>query len=250
MSGHSKWANIKHKKAKSDAKRGKIFTKLVKEIMVAAKMGGSDIGGNPRLRAAVDKAKADNLPADNIDRAIKKGAGELANVSYEEGIYEGYGPGGVAVLVSYMTDNKNRTASEVRHAFTKSGGRLGESGSVSYMFEKKGFFTFDMGSVSEDAMMESALEAGAEDVVANKEDGVFEVYTDPVDFMKVKSEFDRLGIKYTVSEITMIPKTTVHVEGKTAQQLLNLLEEIEDNDDVQNVYANFDIPDQEIEKIA
>ncbi len=249
MSGHSKWANIKHKKAKTDAKKGKIFTKLVKEIMVAAKSGG-DASGNPRLRAAIDKAKAENLPADNIDRAVKKGAGELQGVIYEEGTYEGYGPGGVAVLVNFMTDNRNRTASEVRHAFTSFNGSLGQSGSVGYMFEKKGLFTFDMGAITEERLMEAALEAGAEDVVPNQEDGIYEVYTDPVDFAKVKTAFDKAGVKYSTADIPMIPKTTVKVEGKTAQQVLNLLETLEDLDDVQSVYANFDISSQEMAKIA
>ena len=250
MSGHSKWANIKHKKAKSDAKKGKIFTKLVKEIMVAAKMGGSDITGNPRLRLAVEKAKVENLPSDNIDRAIKKGAGELQNVIYEEGMYEGYGLGGVAVLVQFMTDNRNRTASEVRHAFSRFGGSLGQSGSVAWMFEKKGMFTFDMKVISEDNLMEAALEAGADDVASNREDGIFEVYTDSTAFAKVKANFDRAGLVYVSADITMVPKTTVKVEGKTAHQVLNLLEELEDLDDVQAVYANFDIPSQEMAEIA
>lgn len=250
MSGHSKWANIKHKKAKTDAKKGKIFTKLVKEIMVAAKVGGSDPGGNPRLRLAVEKAKMENLPADNIDRAIKKGAGELQNVNYEEGTYEGYGPGGVAVLVNFMTDNRNRTASEVRHAFSRLGGSLGQSGSVSWMFEKRGVFTFDMSSISEDKLMEAAIDAGAEDVVPNKGDNVFEVYTDPVEFNKVKMAFDKQGLKYGNADIAMVPKTTVKVQGKVAQQVLNLLEELEDLDDVQSVSANFDMPEEEMAKIA
>ncbi len=250
MSGHSKWANIKHKKAKSDAKKGKVFTKLVKEIMVAAKVGGSDPSGNPRLRAAIDNAKSENLPADNIERAIKKGAGELDSVNYEEGTYEGYGPGGVAVLVNFMTDNRNRTASEVRHAFASFGGSLGQSGSVGYLFEKKGFFTFEMDSITEERLMEAALEAGAEDVVANNEDRVFEVYTSPADFLKVKGAFDAAGVRYTLAETTMAPKTTVRVEGKTARQVLSLLEELEDLDDVQSVYANFDIPSEEMAGVA
>ncbi len=250
MSGHSKWANIKHKKARSDAKKGKIFTKLVKEIMVAAKMSGSDISGNPRLRLAVEKAKVENLPADNIERAIKKGAGELQNVNYEEGMYEGYGPGGVAVLVQFMTDNRNRTASEVRHAFSRFGGSLGQSGSVAWMFEKKGMFTFDIKAITEDKLMEAALDAGAEDVISNREDGIFEVYSDSTEFGKVKSNFDRAGLVYMSADITMVPKTAVKVGGKTAQQVLNLLEELEDLDDVQAVYANFDIPSQEMAKIA
>ena len=250
MSGHSKWANIKHKKAKTDAKKGKVFTKLVKEVMVAAKTGGADPSGNPRLRLAIEKAKAENLPADNIERAIKKGAGELDNVVYEEGTYEGYGPSGVAVLVNFMTDNRNRTASEVRHAFTKSGGSLGQSGSVSYMFEKRGLFTFDMGAVSEEKLMEAALEAGAEDVTPNQDDNVFEVYTDPTEFHKVKTSLDNSGLKYAQADITMVPKTSVKVEGKAARQVLNLLEELEDLDDVQTVYANFDISAEEMAEMA
>lgn len=250
MSGHSKWANIKHKKARTDAKRGKIFTKLVKEIMVAAKVGGSDISGNPRLRTAVEKAKAENLPADNIERAIKKGAGELQGVTYEEGTYEGYGPGGVAVLVNFMTDNRNRTAADVRHAFTKYGGSLGQSGSVAYMFDKKGYFAFDMSSITEERLMEAALEAGAEDVVANREDNIYEAYAAASEFSNVKKSFDEAGVKYTRSDVEMIPSNTVKVEGKQAQQVLNLLEALEDLDDVQSVYANFDISDEEMEKIA
>ena len=249
MSGHSKWANIKHKKAKTDAKKGKVFTKLVREIMVAAK-SGSDISGNPRLRLAVENAKAENLPADNIDRAIKKGAGELDNVQYEEGTYEGYGPAGVAVLVNFMTDNRNRTASEVRHAFSSFGGSLGQSGSVSYMFDKKGVFTFDMGAISEERLMEAALEAGAEDVVPNQDDSVFEVYTDPTDYARVRAAFDQAGVKYSHSDIEMIPKTTVKVEGKPAEQVLRLLEELEDLDDVQSVFANFDISSEEMSRFA
>lgn len=250
MSGHSKWANIKHKKAKSDAKKGKIFTKLVKEIMVAAKMGGSDPSGNPRLRQAIDTARTENLPADNIERAIKKGAGELQGVVYEEGTYEGYAPGGVAVLVNYMTDNKNRTAPEVRHLFTRYNGSLGQAGSVSFMFEKKGVFTFDMAGITEDALMEAALSAGAEDVVTNTDDKVFEVYSDPVEFHKVKTALDAAGVKYMRSEIIMIPKTTVKVEGKTARQVLELLEGLEDLDDVQSVHANFDISEEELAGMA
>jgi YebC/PmpR family DNA-binding regulatory protein len=250
MAGHSKWANIKHKKAREDAKKGKTFSKLVKEIMVAAKMGGSDPASNPRLRTAIDKAKGENLPADNIERAIKKGAGELEGVNYEEGVYEGYGPGGVAVLVNFMTDNRNRTASDVRHAFTKHGGSLGQSGSVAWMFEQKGLFTFDIDSISEEALMEAALEAGAEDMVPNKDDGLFEVYTDPSDFHQVKTSYDESGLKYSESDISMIPKNTVKVECKTAQQVLRLLEDLEDLDDVQTVYANFDIPAEEMANIA
>lgn len=250
MAGHSRWANIKHKKAKSDAKKGKVFTKLIKEVIVAAKMGGGDADGNPRLRAAIDKARANNVPADNIERAIKKGSGELEGVHYEEHVYEGYGPGGVAVLVSVTTDNKNRTAGDVRHIFTKCGGRLGESGSVAWMFDKKGMFIFDMDSISEDRLMEIAIEAGAEDVITNNEDRVFEVYTAPADFHKVKEVFDAKGLKPTLAEISMMPKNTVRIEGKDAEHVLRLMDELEEQDDVQNVYANFDIPGEEMEKVV
>lgn len=246
MSGHSRWANIKHKKAKSDAKKGKVFTKLIKEVMVAAKMGGADPSANPRLRTAIDKARGENVPSDNIERAIKKGAGELESVNYEEFFYEGYGAGGAAILVLVMTDNRNRTASEVRHTFAQYNGRMGEAGSVAWMFEKKGMFAFDMSAVTEDKLMEAALDAGAEDVITNDEDKVFEVYTAPSDFHSVKDAFDKKGIKYTLAEISMIPKNTVRLEGKEANQVIRLMEELEDLDDVQSVYANFDIPAEEM----
>lgn len=241
MSGHSKWSTIKHKKAKTDAKRGKIFSKVVKEIMVAAKMGGSDPDANARLRTIIEKAKSVNLPADNIDRAIKKGAGELSGVNYEEGTYEGYGPGGVAVLVSFMTDNRNRTASEVRHAFTKGNGNLGENGSVSWIFDLRGLITVPTKSTDEDTIMDAALEAGAIDVTTNEEDGIFEVYTEPSGFLDVKSALSEGGFQIDMAETTMIPQNTVRVEGKTATQLLRLIDALEDLDDVQEVYANFDM---------
>ncbi|MFQ5480937.1 MAG: YebC/PmpR family DNA-binding transcriptional regulator [Thermodesulfobacteriota bacterium] len=250
MSGHSKWSTIKHKKARTDAKRGKIFSKIVKELIVAARMGGSDPSGNPRLRTAIDKAKSVNLPGENMERAIKKGAGELDGVAYEEGTYEGYGSGGVAVIVEYMTDNKNRTASDVRHAFTKHAGSLGTNGSVSWIFEQKGFFVFSMDSVAEDTLMEAAIEAGADDVVTNAEDKIYEVYTDPGEFHNVKTAFDEAGLIYEQGELTMIPKNEVKVEGRTAVKVMKLLEDLEDLDDVQNVYANFDISAEEMERIA
>ncbi|MEK7880941.1 MAG: YebC/PmpR family DNA-binding transcriptional regulator [Deltaproteobacteria bacterium] len=250
MSGHSKWANIKHRKAKSDVKRGKTFTKLVKEIMVAAKLGGSDISSNPRLRTAVDTAKSENLPADNIERAIKKGAGELASINYEEGMYEGYGPGGVAVLVSYMTDNKNRTASEVRFAFSKVGGRMGEAGSVIWKFDKKGVFNFDMNSIEEEKLLSAAIDAGAEDVLPDSDAKVYEVFTDPGDFHKVKTAFDAKGFKYTFAGISMIPKTPVKVEGAMVAKVLKFVEAMEDLDDVQEVFADFDISAEDMEKVA
>lgn len=247
MSGHSKWANIKHKKARNDEKRGKVFSKLVKEIMVAAKMGGSDIDGNPRLRTAVDKAKGLSVPKENIDRAIKKGAGELADVTYHEGYYEGYGPGGIAVLVTYMTDNKNRTVSDVRGIFNKSGGALAESGAVAWMFDKKGMITFPIEVNDEDTLMDEALEAGADDVVRNDDDGVFEVFTAPEDYLNVKDAFDKKELKYEMSDVIMIPKNTVKVPSEHVKKLLKLLEDIEDLDDVQAVDANFDIDPADLE---
>ncbi len=250
MSGHSRWANIKHKKARSDAKKGKVFTKLVKEIMVAARHGGTDASANARLRLAIEKAKAENLPADNIDRAVKKGAGELSTVNYEEGCYEGYGPGGVAVLVNFTTDNRNRTAADVRHAFTSYGGSLGQSGSVSWMFEKKGLFLFESASISEDSLIDLALKAGADDVAANPADKSYEVYADPALFAKVKAQFDSQGLKYSSADITMVPKTVVHVQGKTAEHVLKLLDALEDLDDVSSVYANFDISEEDLKNIA
>lgn len=248
MAGHSKWANIKHRKGRVDAKRGKVFSKLVKEIMVAAKMGGSDPANNPRLRTAIEKGKAENMPGDNIDRAIKKGSGELSDVNYEEGTYEGYGPGGVAVLVNYMTDNKNRTASEVRHTFTKNNGNLGENGSVGWIFELKGLITLDIGAVNEEALMEAALDAGAEDVVVNTEDKVYEVLTEPQGFLDVKDSLREAGFPMTLADITMIPKNTVAVEGKAAGQLIRLIDALEDLDDVQSVYANFEMSAEDMEE--
>ncbi|MBI5286385.1 MAG: YebC/PmpR family DNA-binding transcriptional regulator [Deltaproteobacteria bacterium] len=250
MAGHSRWANVKHRKAREDARRGKVFTKLLREVMVATRMGGGDPAGNPRLRTAIEKARGENVPGENIERAIKKGTGEMEGVHYEEYFYEGYGPGGVAVLVAVMTDNRNRTVSDVRHVFSKCGGRLGESGSVAWMFEKKGMFTFDMTTINEDSLVEVALVAGAEDVVTNEEDKLYEVYTSPADFHTVKETFDRKGFKYSLAEISMVPKTTVRVEGGVAQQVLRLTEELEELDDVQEVFANFDIPAQEMEKVA
>ena len=248
MSGHSKWATIRHKKGAADAKRGKIFTKLIKELMVSARMGGGNPEGNPRLRAAVLAAKAENMPKDNIDRAIKKGTGELEGVSYEEMMYEGYGPGGVAVLVDIMTDNRNRAASEVRHIFSRNSGNLGEAGCVAWMFNKKGSIVFDKKAIPEEELIELALEAGAEDVIDQEDQ--FEIITSPEDFANVKAAFDDKGLDYELAEITMSPQTTVRIEDpKTAQQLLRLMDALEDADDVQHVYANFDIPDQIIESL-
>jgi YebC/PmpR family DNA-binding regulatory protein len=248
MSGHSKWATIKHKKGAADAKRGKVFTKLIKELMVAARMGGGNPEGNPRLRAALLAAKAENMPKDNIDRAIKKGTGELEGVNYEEFAYEGYGPAGVAVLVDIMTDNRNRAASEVRHIFSRNSGNLGEAGCVAWMFNKKGSIVFDKKAMPEEELIELALEAGAEDV--KDQEDQFEVITSPEDFLNVKAAFDDRELKYELAEITMSPQTTVRIEDpKAAQQLLRLMDALEDSDDVQNVYANFDIPDQIIESL-
>lgn len=241
MAGHSKWAQIKHKKAAVDAKRGKIFTKIAKEITVAVRLGGKDPEMNPRLRTVIAKAKGVNMPNDNIERAIKKGTGELADFQYEEITYEGYGPGGVAVLVEAMTDNKNRTVSEIRHLFSKYNGNLGETGCVSWVFEQKGYFVFDGTDITEDELMEIAIEAGAEDV--RNDDGSLEVITDPADFEKVKEAFDKKGLKYSVAEVTKIPKNYVEIKDKDAENMIKLFDALEDHDDVQNVYANFDIPD-------
>ncbi len=240
MSGHSKWATTKHKKAATDAKRGKIFTKLAKEITVAAKLGGGDPGGNPRLRTAIAKAKSVSLPAENIKRAIQKGTGELPGVSYEEVIYEGYGPGGVAVIVEVMTDNRNRTVSEIRNIFSKAGGNMGEAGCVSWMFHKKGYMVASSSKADEDKLMSLALDSGAEDM--QTEDDNFVITTAPNDFENVKKALEDAGVALDVAEITMIPQTYVKLDGKEAQQMLRLVETLEDNDDVQNVYANFDIP--------
>lgn len=248
MSGHSKWSSIKHKKGAADAKRGKIFTKLIKEITVAARLGGGDPDGNPRLRAAIAAAKAENMPKENIERGIKKGTGELEGISYEEANYEGYGPGGVAVLVDCVTDNKNRTVADVKHFFERYGGNLGAPGCVAWMFEKKGLIVFEKEKVDEEQLLDLALEAGAEDV---KEQGAdFEVITDPSDFEAVKKAVDEAGLPYTFSEVTMIPRNTVGVEGKKAQQMLNLMQALEDHDDVSHVYANFDISDEVMEALG
>ena len=242
MSGHSKWAGIKHKKAKVDAQRGRVFTKIIREITVAARVGGGDPGGNPRLRTAIQAARAVNMPAENIERAVKKGTGELEGVSYEEINYEGYGPGGVAVLVEVVTDNKNRTVGEIRKLFSKNGGSLGEVGCVGFLFEKKGYIQVDAAKVDEDQLLSIALEAGAEDL--QREESVFAVTTVPKDFEKVRDAIVKSGIQPLSAEITMVPKSTVKLEGKPAEQMLRLMEELEEHDDVQHVYANFDIPEQ------
>lgn len=248
MSGHSKWSSIKHKKGATDAKRGKVFSRLIKEVTVAARLGGGDTTGNPRLRAAIQAAKAENMPKDNIERAIKKGTGELEGASYEEVNYEAYGPGGVAVLIDCLTDNKNRTVADIKYAFDRHGGNIGEPGCVSWIFEKKGLIVFEKDKVEEEKLFELALEAGAEDV---KEQGTeFEVLTDPANFESVKEAFDNAGLNYILSEIDMIPQNTVYLEGKKAQQMLSLMEALEDNDDISHVYANFDIPENIMEAMG
>ncbi|MBW1784346.1 MAG: YebC/PmpR family DNA-binding transcriptional regulator [Deltaproteobacteria bacterium] len=248
MSGHSKWSSIKHKKGAADAKRGKIFTKLIKEITVAARMGGGDPDGNPRLRSAIAAAKAENMPKENIERGIKKGTGELEGVSYEEATYEGYGPGGVAVLIDCLTDNRNRTVADIKHLFERHGGNLGEPGCVSWMFEQKGLIAFEKDKVDEENLFDVALEAGAEDV--NEEETEIEVITNPSDFEPVKKAIEDASLSYTFSEVTKIPKNTVKVEGKKAQQMLTLMQALEDHDDVSHVYANFDISEDVMEALG
>jgi YebC/PmpR family DNA-binding regulatory protein len=242
MSGHSKWSSIKHKKAATDARRGKIFTKLIKEITVAARMGGGDPDANSRLRTAILAAKSENMPKDNIDRAIKKGTGELEGVNYEESIYEGYGPGGAAVLVESLTDNKNRTVADIRNIFSKNNGSLGENGCVAWMFEKKGYIAVESKKVEEEVLMEAALEGGADDI--REDDSNFEVITAPEDFNAVKEVIDNASIPYIVAEITMLPQSTTNLAGKEAEQMVRLMEMLEDNDDVQKVYTNADIPEE------
>lgn len=246
MSGHSKWASIKHKKGAADAKRGKIFTKIIKEITIAARNGGGKPEGNPSLRLAISKAKQANMPADNIDRAIKKGTGELEGVNYEEVVYEGYGVSGVAMYVEVLTDNKNRTTAEIRNTFAKYGGNMANAGSVSWMFEKKGYFAIDKEIINEDALMSIALENGAEDLTS--EGDTFEIKTLPQDFEKLKQALDDKSIKVTSAEITMIPKSTIRIADDTAKKVLSLVDALEDNDDVQHVYSNFDIPEDVLEK--
>jgi len=242
MSGHSKWSSIKHKKGALDAKRGKIFTKLIKEITVAARMGGGDPNANPRLRTAIQAAKDENMPKDNLERAIKKGTGELEGQNYEEIIYEGYGPSGAAVLIESLTDNKNRAVAEIRHIFSKCSGNLGENGCVGWMFEKKGYIVTEKETVDEDVLMETAIEAGAEDV--REDDSNFEIITEPGDFDQVKEAIVSASIPYIVAEITMLPKSTTNLEGKEAEKMVKLMEMLDDCDDVQKVYTNADIPEE------
>ena len=244
MSGHSKWHTIKHKKGAADAKRGRVFTKLIKEITVAARFGGGDPEGNPRLRTVVLAAKAANMPKDNIEKAIKKGTGELPGVSYEEVSYEGYGPGGVAVYLQTLTDNRNRTLPEIRHLFSKFGGNLGESNCVSWMFEKKGYIVIPKDKASEEALLEVVLDAGGDDV--RDDGGNWEVLSPPERLHAVNEALSGKGIPATSAEISMVPKNTVKIEGKKAQQLLSMMEALEEHEDVQNVWANFDIDEAEI----
>jgi YebC/PmpR family DNA-binding regulatory protein len=247
MSGHSKWATIKHKKGALDAKRGKIFTRLIKEITIAAKSGG-DPEKNPRLRTAVQAAKAENMPADNIKRAIQRGTGELPGVSYEEITFEGYGPGGVALLVEVSTDNRNRTVSEIRHAFSKNGGNLGEAGSVAWMFHKKGDIIIPKSAAQEDKLMDLVLEAGAEDL---KDDGDnWEILTDPSSYETVLEAVKQAGITPEVAEVAMVPQNYTKLEGHQANTMIRLLEALEEHDDVQHVYSNFDIDQKQLEEVA
>ena len=247
MSGHSKWASIKHKKAATDSKRGKLFTKVIKEITVAARNGGGNTDTNPQLRLAIQKAKQANMPANNIEGAVKKGTGELEGVTYEAITYEGYGPAGVAIYVEALTDNKNRTTSEVRNIFSKYGGNMAGSGSVAWMFEKKGYIAISKETADEDTLMSIALENGAEDL--SGEGDTFEIKTLPQDFEKVKKALEDQSIKIESAEVTMIPKSSIKILDDKAKQLLTLVDSLEDNDDVQNVYANFDIPEDILKSI-
>jgi YebC/PmpR family DNA-binding regulatory protein len=250
LSGHSKWAQVKHKKAVVDAKKGKIFSKIVKEISVAARLGGGDTEGNPRLRVAIDKAKEVNMPQENIKRAIMKGTGELPGVSYEESIYEGYGPGGTAILLEVLTDNKNRTVSEIRHILTKHDGNLGEAGCVSWMFEKKGYIIVEKTKTDEDSLISVALEAGAEDMKNDPGEDSYEIITAPEDMNKVKTSLEAAGISPSLAEITMLPKSYVALDGKSAEVMIRLVDALEDHEDVQNVYTNFDVPEEVMAKVG
>jgi YebC/PmpR family DNA-binding regulatory protein len=248
MSGHSKWASIKHKKGALDAKRGKIFTKIIREMSIAARIGGGDVASNPRLRTAVDKAKSVNMPADNIKRAIQKGTGELEGAMYEEITLEGYGPGGIALLVEGTTDNRNRTVSEIRHTLTKNGGNMGTSGSVSYMFKPRGYIAIAKEKVSEEKLMDLALEAGADDILGEGE--LWEVYSSPNAYEAVLAAVKKAGIEPEESQIGKYAENVITLEGTKAQQMLKLVEALEDNDDVQNVWANFDVSEKEMEAAA
>ena len=248
MSGHSKWATIKHKKGALDAKRGKIFTRLIKEISMAAKSGGGDPDSNPRLRTAILAAKAENMPADNIKRAVQRGTGELPGATYEEITFEGYGPGGVALLVDVTTDNRNRTVSEMRHAFTKNGGNLGEAGSVAWMFHKKGSIVVPKAKAKEDDLMNLVLENGGEDL--NDDGENWEIITDPGAYESVLEAVKKSGVEVAHSEVGMVPQNYIKLEGAAANQMIRLLEAIEDHDDVQNVFSNFDVDQKQLEEVA
>ena len=244
MSGHSKWASIKHKKAIVDVKKGKVFSKISKELSVAARMGGGDPGMNPRLRLAVDKAKDANMPSDNIKKAIMKGTGELPGMSYEEIVYEGYGPGGVALMIDVLTDNKNRTIGELRNILSKNSGNIGESGCVAWIFDKKGYMLVDKKTIDEDTLMSVALDAGAEDIKNMPEEDSYEIITSPEELNRASKFLKQNNVKLTLSEVTMIPKNYVKLEPEDARKMIRLMESLEEHDDIQNVYANFDIPDE------
>lgn len=248
MAGHNKWSSIKHKKSAADAKRGKLFAKLIKEITVAARMGGGDADANPRLRHAIHQAKSNNMPKDNLERAIKKGTGELEGVNYEEIVYEGYGPGGVAVLVECLTDNKNRSIADIRHIFSKAGGNVGTDGCVAWMFDKKGLISVSKQDADEEILVEVALDAGAEDI--KEAETTFDIITAPSDFDAIKDAIDTARISYEVAEITMIPQNTAKVEGKEAEQMIKFMEALDDSDDVQKFYSNADIPDEVFESFS
>ncbi len=242
MSGHSKWSTIRHKKGITDARRGKIFSKLIKEITVAARLGGGDPAANPRLRTAIQAAKNENMPKDNIERAIKKGTGDLEGVNYEESVYEGYGPGGAAIFIESLSDNKNRAVADIRHILSKGGGKLGENGCVAWMFDQKGYIVVENDAADEDTLMDVSIDAGAEDV--REDNSNYEIITDPKNFESVKAAIDNESISYVVAEITMLPQSTVNLKGKDAEQMVRLMEALEDCDDVQKVYTNADIPEE------
>ncbi len=242
MSGHSKWSSIRHKKGATDAKRGKLFSKLIKEIIVAARMGGGDLAANPRLRTAIQAAKNENMPKDNIERAVKKGTGELEGVNYEEAVYEGYGPGGAAIFIESLTDNKNRAVADIRHILSKTSGKLGANGCVAWMFEKKGYIVVENMAVDEEALMEVAIDAGAEDV--REDNSNYEIITAVQDFEQVKDAIEKQSIPCIAAEITMFPQSAVNLQGKEAEQMIRLMETLEDCDDVQKVYTNADIPEE------
>ena len=246
MSGHSKWSTIKHKKGAADAKRGKVFTRILKEMTVAARMGGGDPNGNPRLRAAIAEAKANNMPKDNIERAVKRGTGEIEGVTYEELTYEGYGPGGVALIVEAMTDNTNRTTPEIRHIFEKNGGNLGTPGSVRFQFERKGYFAIEKSAVGEDKLMEVVLEAGADDLQTEDADA-YEVYTSPENFEQVRQALEKNSIATTEAKLGQVPQNYIKLDENKSKSMMRLLEMLDDHDDVQNVWSNFDIPEELME---